>query len=122
MRSEIVLLKRVFSWIWRVTILLVVLAGLARYAQLPFNQTLVVCALVILAAVIVLSVLTTLLHRWKLISQSPWDEAPGSAGLSDFGFSEPLPPITEPAPMATTSKRDSAAPPAAPGGMPRIGQ
>jgi hypothetical protein len=116
-------LKRAFSWIWRVTILLAILAGLARYARLPFNETLVACALVILAVVIVLSVLTTLLHRWKLISQSPWDEAPSSsAGLSDFGLSEPLPPITEPASMATTSKRDSAAPPAAPGGMPRLGQ
>lgn len=115
-------LKRAFLWIWRVAISLAILAGLARFARLPFNQTLVVCAVATLAVVMALSLLTTLLHRWKLISESPWDEAPSGGGLSDFGFSEPLPPITEPAPITTTSKLDSATPPAAPGGMPRLGQ
>jgi hypothetical protein len=112
-------LKRVFTWIWRATISSVIVAGLARYARLPFNQTLVVYAFATMAAVIVLSVLTTLLHRWKLISESPWDEAPSSAGVSDFGVLEPLPPITEPAQIATSSKPDAAAPPAPPGGRPR---
>jgi hypothetical protein len=107
-----VLLKRACRWTLRVAVLFVFLASLARFAQLPLTQTLIICALVSLAAAVVLTAVWGLLHRWKWISESPWDE-PRSTELSNFGAPRPLPPITEPAPVPTQPKLDSAAPPVA---------
>ena len=105
------LLKRACRWTLLVAVLFVILSNLARFAGVPFTQTLIICALVSLAAAVVLAAVWGLLHRWKWISESPWDE-PRSIELSDFGAPRPLPPITEPAPVPTQSKLDSAAPPA----------
>jgi hypothetical protein len=97
MSNKNTLNKNIWLWTQRAAMAVFLLAFLARLARLPFAPTLMICGVASFAAVFLVGLLVKLLHRWKWISELPWDDKPSPV-------IDPVlagrPPIAEPAPIA----------------------